>query len=67
MSSHISNKSLGENCVICEQYKFIGIHLYTSFICRDCEKDLIHTDTNDPKYKFYLKQLKKVNTPEIFS
>jgi hypothetical protein len=33
----------------------------------DCEKDLIQTDTSDPKYKYFLKQLKKITTPEIFS
>ncbi|WP_075979805.1 sigma factor G inhibitor Gin [Bacillus massilinigeriensis] len=67
LSSHITKNLYGESCVICEQYKFKGIHLYTSFICRDCENDLIKTDTSDPKYKFYLKQLKKINTPEILS
>jgi Inhibitor of sigma-G Gin len=54
-------------CVICEERKEKGIHLYTSFICMDCEMDLVVTDTNDPKYKYYLKKLKKITTPEIFS
>lgn len=58
--------TIGECCIICGHFKFKGIHLYTSFICSECEKELIKTDTNDPKYKFYLKQLKKVNTPQIF-
>ena len=56
-----------ETCVICEDLKPVGIHLYTSFICSDCEKDLIHTETNNPKYIYFLKQLKKVTNPEIFS
>ncbi|MGG5254513.1 sigma factor G inhibitor Gin [Neobacillus sp. SM06] len=67
MSSLAAHKFVGEKCVICEQMKPKGIHLYTSFICTDCEKDLIQTDTNDPKYKFFLKQLKKIATPGIFS
>ncbi|WP_449538305.1 sigma factor G inhibitor Gin [Ferdinandcohnia sp. Marseille-Q9671] len=61
-----SNK-LGETCIICEQEKKNGIHLYTRFICMDCEQDIIHTETNDPKYQFYLDRLRKVSTPEIYS
>lgn len=67
LSSLLTERQIGENCVICEQMKMKGIHLYTSFICMECEHDLIHTDTDHPNYKFFLKQLKKVNTPEIFS
>ncbi|WP_338471251.1 sigma factor G inhibitor Gin [Niallia sp. XMNu-256] len=57
----------GEVCVICEVHKEKGIHLYTSFICSDCEKDMIATETNDPKYKYFLSKLRKVTAPEIFS
>lgn len=57
----------GEQCVICDENKLKGIHLYTSFICSDCEKDMIVTDTHDPKYKYYLQKLRKITTPEIFS
>lgn len=67
LSSLATESQIGESCVICEEKKLRGIHLYTSFICTDCEQDLIHTDTNHPKYKFFLQQLKKVTTPEIFS
>ncbi|WP_442862502.1 sigma factor G inhibitor Gin [Bacillus sp. USDA818B3_A] len=67
MSSLFAHNHFEETCVICESQKTKGIHLYTSFICTDCENDLIHTDTNDPRYKYFLKQLKKINTPEIFS
>ncbi|MEH7481712.1 sigma factor G inhibitor Gin [Neobacillus drentensis] len=67
MSSLLAQKYHEETCVICENQKPKGIHLYTSFICTECENDLIQTDTNDPKYKYFLKQLKKITTPEIFS
>lgn len=67
MSSLLAKKHAGEECVICEQAKTRGIHLYTSFICADCEKDLITTDTSNPKYKYYLKKLKKITMPEILS
>lgn len=67
MSSMLAHNQVEETCVICEQLKPIGIHLYTSFICTECEKDLIQTDTGNPKYKYFLKQLRKITTPEIFS
>lgn len=67
LSSLLTERQIGESCVICEQMKWKGIHLYTSFICTDCEQDLIQTETDHPKYKHYLKQLRKVTRPEIFS
>jgi len=67
MKSNLAYNQFEETCVICGGLKRQGIHLYTSFICTDCERDLIQTDTTDPKYKFYLQKLKKVTTPEILS
>lgn len=63
----LAHSHYSEACVICENLKTKGIHLYTAFICTECESDLIQTETHDIKYKFYLKQLKKITTPEIFS
>ncbi|CAM3964460.1 sigma factor G inhibitor Gin [Mesobacillus zeae] len=60
-------KQAGENCVVCGQEKVAGIHLYTSFICTECEKTMIHTETSDPNYKFFVHQLRKVTKPEIYS
>ncbi|MHC0039238.1 sigma factor G inhibitor Gin [Pseudoneobacillus sp. C159] len=67
MSTLLTEKQIGETCVICEQSKLRGIHLYTSFICTDCEQDLIRTETDHPKYKYFLQKLKKITTPEIYS
>jgi hypothetical protein len=63
----ISREPKGEICVICEERKDKGIHLYTAFICTKCEQDIIMTDTNDPKYKHFLNKLRKITTPGIFS
>jgi hypothetical protein len=66
--SAITNREfIGEECLVCEQSKEKGIHLYTSFICTDCETEIIHTQTDHPKYKFYLQQLSKITKPKIFS
>ena len=47
-------------------YEASGIHLYTSFICEECEREMIGTDTRDIKYKYYLKQLKKLRIQKFF-
>ncbi|WP_335872073.1 sigma factor G inhibitor Gin [Bacillus sp. 2205SS5-2] len=59
------NHLYGETCIICSDEKTKGIHLYTSFICFDCERAMIHSETKDPDYSFYVHQLKKVTTPHI--
>ncbi|MCZ0756759.1 sigma factor G inhibitor Gin [Anoxybacillus sp. J5B_2022] len=63
----MSNQSIEETCIVCEQSKDEGIHIYTKFLCIDCEKELVRTDTDDPKYRFYLQQLKKIMSREIYS
>ncbi|MEH6943600.1 sigma factor G inhibitor Gin [Bacillus sp. JJ722] len=55
---------IGETCIICEKLKSEGIYLYASFVCRSCEEDIIKTETSDPRYQYYLQQLRKVNNPE---
>lgn len=67
MSSLLAKKQVGETCVVCEQTKMAGIHLYTSFICTECESIMIKTDTSDPQYKYYVEKLRKVTNPEIYS
>lgn len=67
MCSTTAKKDIGETCIICEETKYEGYHLYTKFICTDCEKDMLQTETDDPKYHFYIKKLKKVTLPEIYS
>lgn len=56
-----------QTCIVCEKTKKEGIYLYTSFVCRDCEKEIVQTDTSNVKYKHYLQQLKKILKPEIYN
>ncbi|WGD58042.1 anti-sigma-G factor [Bacillus subtilis] len=58
---------LNHTCVICDQEKNRGIHLYTKFICLDCERKVISTSTSDPDYPFYVKKLKSIHTPPLYS
>lgn len=57
----------GEQCIICHKQKEKGIHLYTSFICMECEKEMIDTNTNEPKYQYFIEKLKQVKTTRIYS
>jgi hypothetical protein len=57
----------GETCTVCEQKKESGIHLYTSFICKECEREIVNTDTSDANYEYFVQQLKKASTPKLFS
>ncbi|MFD2671567.1 sigma factor G inhibitor Gin [Marinicrinis sediminis] len=49
-----------ETCIICEQSKAEGINIYASFICADCEEEIVGTDVQDVKYPFFIRQLKNI-------
>lgn len=53
-------KSQNEVCIVCETERKEGIYIYKNLICYECEKDMVNTETNDPKYIYYLKQLRKL-------
>lgn len=60
MNSMTVKKSAGETCVVCDDKKQEGIHLFTQFICKDCEKEIVDTETDDFRYVFFLKKLKTI-------
>ena len=47
-------------CVMCGHKEKEGIFLYDSFICDQCEDEMIHTEVEDEKYNFFIQQLKHV-------
>ena len=53
-------KSQNEVCIVWETERKEGIYVYNNLICYECEKDMVNTETNDPKYIYYLKQLRKL-------
>ncbi|WP_324659609.1 sigma factor G inhibitor Gin [Bacillus cereus] len=53
-------KLQSEVCIVCETKRKEGIYVYNSLICHECEKDMVNTETDDPKYIYYLKQLRKL-------
>ena len=56
-----------ERCGICEEEKERGIHLYKMFICTECEQNMIHTEPREEKYRYYLRKLKNMNQPRLYS
>ncbi|AUB66540.1 carnitine--CoA ligase [Bacillus thuringiensis] len=53
-------KLQSEVCIVCEAKRKEGIYVYNNLICYECEKDMVNTETDDPKYIHYLKQLRKL-------
>ncbi|TXL63419.1 sigma factor G inhibitor Gin [Cerasibacillus terrae] len=56
-----------EKCGICDERKERGIHLYTMYICCDCEHQMIHTEPSEEKYRYYIQKLKHMNQSTLFS
>ncbi|RWR07166.1 sigma factor G inhibitor Gin [Siminovitchia fortis] len=54
-----------EKCIICKKAQNAGIHLYTSFICAGCEQEIIHTETDDPRYKYFVEQMRVIKETKI--
>ncbi|WP_164462063.1 sigma factor G inhibitor Gin [Bacillus sp. FJAT-42376] len=67
MSGELFGIPKGEPCIVCDECKPDGIHLYTSFICTECEKEMVATDPIDPRYDYYVKKLKSVKAPPLYS
>ena len=47
-----------KTCVICNETKENGIVILQSFICANCENEMINTSTDDAQYKVYIEKLR---------
>lgn len=56
-----------QRCIICEEQKERGIHLYKTFICTACEYNIIHTEPREEKYNYYVRKLKHTNHSMTYS
>jgi hypothetical protein len=54
-------------CIVCGQPKQEVIQIYGQFLCLDCQREIVQTDATDPKYSFYVKQLRKIISSKIYS
>jgi hypothetical protein len=48
------------HCIICNDEHFEGIQLLDQFICTSCEQEMVQTDVDDPKYLYYVYQLRSI-------
>ncbi|OQP04364.1 sigma factor G inhibitor Gin [Geobacillus sp. 46C-IIa] len=66
-TSAIGQNKRGNVCIVCEQEKEEGIFLFGHFLCLDCHRAIVQTNTDDPNYAFYVRQLRKMITSKIYS
>jgi uncharacterized protein YlaI len=51
----------GQACIICGQVKEEGIVIVSHFICEDCESEMVRTEAEDAKYRFFIGRMKKID------
>ncbi|WP_110114650.1 sigma factor G inhibitor Gin [Bacillus sp. CGMCC 1.16541] len=51
-------------CCVCEEEKSIneGIHIFSEFLCRECESEIVRTETNTRRYRYFVQKLKRLTT-----
>lgn len=49
-----------EVCIICGHEKKEGIRILSQFICEDCEAEMVRTEAEDAKYRFFIGRMKKI-------
>lgn len=54
---------IGEQCLICDETKESGIHLFNHYICEACERKIVSSEPKDAFYHEYLSKLRKINFP----
>ncbi|NMO98276.1 sigma factor G inhibitor Gin [Paenibacillus lemnae] len=47
-------------CIVCSQAKKDGITIVSQFVCEDCESEIVHTNAEDAKYRFFIHRLKQI-------
>ncbi|MFV9511756.1 sigma factor G inhibitor Gin [Tepidibacillus sp. LV47] len=47
-------------CVMCGQKEKEGIFIQGGFICDNCEKEIVQTEVQDEKYRYFIQQLKQL-------
>lgn len=47
-------------CLVCEEIKTDGINICEQFICESCEREMVETDVQEPKYPVFVKRLRGI-------
>lgn len=56
-----------KTCGICGAEKEAGIHVYTMFICCECEQEIVHTEPEEQKYHMFIEKLKSMKQLKLYS
>ncbi|MCM3006885.1 sigma factor G inhibitor Gin [Priestia koreensis] len=48
-------------CIVCEELREEGIHIFSNFICVECEQKMVSTETDDIQYQYFIHQLKNIS------
>jgi len=67
LSTKLTGGAYVGHCIICEETRQQGIYICSSFICTSCEYNIIHTDTKEAKYHYYVQKLKPINQLTLYS
>lgn len=58
-------QTTGEICLVCEETRLKGIHICDRFMCNECERKVIETDTGHVNYQYYLEKLRKLRLSRL--
>jgi transcription initiation factor IIE alpha subunit len=47
-------------CIVCSEKSEQGMYIWSQFICKQCEGEMVETEVCDEKYSFFVKQMKKI-------
>ncbi|MFK2826988.1 sigma factor G inhibitor Gin [Bacillus sp. B190/17] len=56
-----------KTCIICDKEKVEGMHVYTAFICWECERDIVQTEPEEEEYADLVKKLSKIRKSSVLS
>ena len=60
-------KESENRCRICEKVKSEGLPLHIGFICSECEREIVQTDTSEPVYQEFVEKLRRNNISGIYT
>ncbi|HHX74243.1 MAG TPA: hypothetical protein GX699_04995 [Firmicutes bacterium] len=49
-----------EKCFVCGRPAAGSLRVFTSFLCRTCEQELLLLTADDPRYLFFVEKIRQV-------
>ncbi|GEN34593.1 sigma factor G inhibitor Gin [Aneurinibacillus danicus] len=48
------------SCIVCGNKEARGIFIFDSFVCQQCEQEIVATDASEDKYRFFIRQMRRI-------